>query len=204
MTVFFSSEPTDDSQLADLWTLLENEQFTQAMELGESVCQDMNAPIEFFAGLSLAYGEGGYYEEAERVARAAVGFGEANWHARHALAVSLMHQGRFLGALDALGFYREPVEIYIVRAQIEKMGSYFEGLNVTLEDALQKEAPPAIRLYLAYLYGIEIAEKAGFAEVKRLGKHLDAWERDADRHANTPYGEQINRHITAIRRILGR
>jgi hypothetical protein len=133
-----------------------------------------------------------------------VGFGEANWHARHALAVSLMHQGRFLGALDALGFYREPVEIYIVRAQIEKMGSYFEGLNVTLEDALQKEAPPAIRLYLAYLYGIEIAEKAGFAEVKRLGKHLDAWERDADRHASTPYGEQINRHITAIRRILGR
>jgi hypothetical protein len=204
MTVFFSSETTDNAQLAELWSFLESEQYVPAMDLGEYVCQDMNAPVEFFAGLSLAYGEAGYYEEAERVAKAAVGFGESNWHARHALGAALMHQGRFLGALDALGFYREPVEIYIIRAQIEKMGNYYDSLHVTMEDALEKEAPPAIRLYLAYLYGTEIDEKAGYAEVARLGKHLDAWNRDAARHANTPYGEALNRHITAIRRIIGR
>ncbi len=38
--------------------------------------------------------------------------------------LALMHQGRFLGALDSLGFYRNPDELYLVRVQIEKMGGY--------------------------------------------------------------------------------
>jgi len=210
MSVFFSSEPTPtDPQLAELWQRLETESFADAMQLAEEVCQDKNAPIEFFCGLSLAYGESGYYAEAEQVARTATGFGEGHWRARHALAVSLMHQGRFLGALDSLGFYREPAEIYVVRAQVETMGAYADSLRITLEDALKVDSPPAIRLYLAYLYSamgdtIPGAREKGFQEVSRYGSYLEVWERDAARHKTTPYGQELGRHISAIRRILSK
>lgn len=212
MSVFFSSEPVpDDAELAQLWHLLENERFEEAMTLGEARCQNPNAPIEFFCGLSLAYGELGYYPDAERVARKAISFGEAHWRARHALAVTLLHQGRFLGALDILGFYRSPDEIYLVRAQVEKMGGYLNSLQATLEDALQHTVPPAIYLYLAYLYG-SLADDApgrgeqaaGWAEVRKLGGYLEVWERDAARHQGTAYGVHLSRHVTTIRRLLER
>jgi tetratricopeptide (TPR) repeat protein len=212
MSVFFSSEPVpDDPELAQLWHLLENERFEEAMTLSEALCQNPNAPIEFFCGLSLAYGELGYYPDAERVARKAISFGESHWRARHALAVTLLHQGRFLGALDILGFYRNPSEIYLVRAQVEKMGGYLNSLQATLEDALQHTLPPAIHLYLAYLYGSladdapgQGGQEAGWAEVRRFGSYLDVWDRDAARHQGTAYGEHLTRHVTAIRRLLER
>jgi hypothetical protein len=210
MSVFFLSEPApDDPQLGELWQLLGNESFADAISLGESVCQDPNASIEFFCGLSLAYGESGYYSEAEQVARTATSFHEGHWRARHALAVALMHQGRFLGALDRLGFHRSPPEIYVVRAQIEKMGGYLDSLQVTLEDALVLDVPPAIHLYLAYLTSTLADEVPGWAaqgdgmvEVRRFGSYVDVWERDAARHKSTPYGNHLNRHITGIRRLL--
>jgi hypothetical protein len=210
MSVFFSSEPVPSNpQLAKLWQLLEDEQFEGAITLAEGACKDTNAPIEFFCGLSLAYGECGYYADAEHVARRAVSFGETHWRARHALAVSLMHQDRFLGALDSLGFHRDPPELYAVRAQVETMGNYLDGLQVTLEDALEIPCPPAIRLYLAYLYGA-LAEtvqgwgnvQAGFREVVRHGAYLDVWKRDAARHQKTLYGKHLGQHITNIQRIL--
>jgi hypothetical protein len=209
MSVFFSSDPVPTNpQLAELWHLLENENFDNVIALAERISQNPNAPIEFFCGLSLAYGEKGYYTDAEQVARTAVGFGESHWRARHALAVALMHQGRFLGSLDTLGFYRTPLEIYMVRAQVEMMGSYFDSLHITLEDALEQAAPPAVSLYLAYLYGA-LADhvagwdgRAGFKTMARYGAHLDVWERDAARHRQTPYGEQLSQHITNIKRIL--
>jgi hypothetical protein len=210
MSVFFSSEPEpDDPQLAELWRLLENEYFADAARLAESACQDADAPVAYFCGLSLAYGELALYEEAEKVARAAVAFGEVHWRARHALAVALLHEGRFLGALDTLGFYREPEEIYLVRAQVERMGDFVDGLSVTLEDALERDVPPAIHLYLAYLYGSlanQIAEwdtqASGFSEVMRYGAYVSVWERDFERHRGTPYGDHLNLHLTAILRLL--
>jgi tetratricopeptide (TPR) repeat protein len=209
MSVFFSSEADPaDADLAELWHLLANEYFEEAMTLGEAVCQNPNAPIEFFCGLSLAYGEMGYYPDAEQVARKAISFGESHWRARHALAVALLHQGRFLGALDALGFYRNPGELYLTRAQIEKMGGYEDSLHVTLEDALVQNVPPSIRLYLAYLYGAHGGnpqqQAAGWAEVIRFGEHLDVWERDAARHREMAYGEHLTKHVFAIRQILER
>lgn len=210
MSVFFSSEPAPDNpQLAELWQLLEAEQFEQAVDLAELVCQDTNAPIEFFCGFSLALGELGYYTDAEQIARQAISFGESDWRARHALGVALMHQGRFLGALDSLGFYRVPHEIYVVRAQIEKMGAYLDGLQVTLEDALQLSVPPGIHLYLAYLYGA-LAEdfagwgdsREGFGEVVRYGDYLDIWERDAARHQHTLYGTHLAQHVSSIQHLL--
>jgi tetratricopeptide (TPR) repeat protein len=212
MTIFFSSEPPPaDPQLAELWHLLENEYFPDAMRLAENACQRPNARIELFCGLSLAYGESGYYAEAEQVARTAISFREKHWQARRVLAAALMHQGRFLGALDTLGFHRSPPEIYVVRAQIEKMGGYLDGLQVTLEDALELDVPPAIHLYLAYLYGAlakEVpqwsGEGNGFAEVVRYGAYLDVWERDAARHKNTPYGQHLSQHVTAIHRLLNK
>ncbi|NLX11721.1 MAG: hypothetical protein GXY36_18910 [Chloroflexi bacterium] len=211
MSVFFSSEPAPrDARLNELWGLLAAEQFDDAMTLAEDVCQDRNAPIEFFCGLSLAYGESGYYAEAEQVARTAVSFGEAHWRARHALAVAQMHQGRFLAALDTLGFYRTPPEIYVVRAQVEHMGGYTDSLAITLEDALQQDVPPAMHLYLAYLYGAAArtipgwpAPAGAFREVARYRAHLDVWERDAARHRDTPYGQQLSQHIAHIRQISG-
>ncbi len=198
MSVFFTSEPLPtDRTLAELWRLLESEQFVEAVSLAESVCRNPDAPIEYVCGLSLAYGELGYYEEAEGVARSAVSWGESHWRARHALAAALMHQGRYLGALDSLGFYRTPEEIYVVRAQVEKMGGYTDSLSVTLEDALQKNVPPALQLYLGYLYGA-----AGLAQMIRWGDHLDVWWRDADRHRATPYGEQLAHQVAEIRRLL--
>jgi tetratricopeptide (TPR) repeat protein len=210
MSVFFSSEPIpEDADLARLWQLLENEHFEEAMTLGEAVCQNPNASIEFFCGLSLAYGELGYYPDAELIARKAISFGESHWRARHAMAVSLLHQGRFLGALDSLGFYRNPNELYLARAQIEKMGNYIDSLQVTLEDALEKDVPPAIYLYLAYLYGALAddvpgwdRQAEGWVEVTRFGDHLSVWERDAARHRGTPYSDHLAKHVSAIRRIL--
>jgi tetratricopeptide (TPR) repeat protein len=209
MSVFFSSEVNPaDADLAELWHLLADEYFEEAMTLGEAVCQNPNAPIEFFCGLSLAYGEMGYYPDAEQVARKAIGFGESHWRARHALAVVLMHQGRFLGALDSLGFYRNPEELYLTRAQVEKMGGYEDGLEVTLEDALQRDVPPAIRLYLAYLYGAQSGDpqrrSAGWAEVIHFGDYLAVWERDAARHRDVVYGEHLANHVFAIQQILER
>lgn len=212
MSVFFSSEPPpDDPDLAELWHLLGHEYFEEAMTLAEAVCQSPGAPIEFYCGLSLVYGELGYYLDAERIARKAIGFGESHWRARHALAVALMHQGRFLGALDTLGFYRSPDELYLARVQIEKMGGYVDSLQVTLEDALQKDVPPVIYLYLAYLYGALgddlpgwRGQNEGWAIVVRLGDYLDVWERDVTRHSNTPYGDLLSEHVAAIRRILER
>jgi hypothetical protein len=210
MSVFFSSEPVpDDPQLAELWSLLESEYFADAAKLAESVCQGAGAPVEYFCGLSLAYGELGFYEDAERVARAVIGSGETHWRARHALAVALMHKGRFLGALDTLGFYREPEEIYLVRAQVEKMGDFVDSLSVTLEDALERDVPPAIHLYLAYLYG-SLAnqipdwdpEAEGFSEVMQYGAYVSAWGRDLDRHRGTPYSDHLNQHLAVIRRLL--
>jgi hypothetical protein len=210
MSVFFTSEPLPaDRTLADLWGLLENEHFEDAVKLAESVCRNPDAPIEFFCGLSLAYGELGYYEDAEDVARSAVGWGEGHWRARHALAAALMHQGRYLGALDSLGFYRTPEEIYVVRAQVEKMGGYTDGLRVTLEDALQKKVPPALQLYLSYLYGVMVdevsdwpGEAAGLAQMVRLGSHLHVLRRDVDRHHASPYGEQLRRQVADIQQLL--
>jgi hypothetical protein len=211
MSVFFSSEPVPtDPQLAELWHLLETEHFDETITLAERVCQNRNAPIEYFCGLSLAYGEKGYYVDAEQVARTAVGFGESHWRARHALAVALMHQGRFLASLDTLGFYRTPLEIYVIRAQVETMGRYFDSLQITLEDALEQDTPPAVSLYLAYLYGA-LAEnvpgwdsRAGYDAVRHYGAHLDTWERDTARHRQTPYGEHLSQHITSIKKLLRR
>lgn len=205
MSVFFSSEPVPaDERLADLWYYLENEQFAEAINLAESVCQDENAPVEFYCGLSLAYGETGYPAEAEQVARTAVSFGEGNWRARHALAVALMHQGRWLGALDSVGFYRTPPELYLVRAQIEKMGEFFDGLRVTLEDALEQEVPPAVQLYLAYLYSALESKpsRTAVSIIKAHAAYLDVWQRDAARHQQTSYGEQLEQHIAAIQRLM--
>lgn len=207
MSVFFSSDPIpDNADLAELWNLMTNEYFEEAMTLAEAICRSPNAPIEFFCGLSLAYGEMGYHSDAEQIARKAISFGESHWRARHALAAALMHQGRFLGALDALGFYRNPDEIYLARAQIEKMGGYADSLQVTLEDALNKDVPPAIYLYLAYLYGAQndTTRAAGWAEVMRFGDYLAIWERDAARHQGTAYGEHLANHVLAIRKILER
>jgi tetratricopeptide (TPR) repeat protein len=209
MSVFFSSEADPaDADLVELWHLLANEYFEEAMTLGEAVCRNPNAPIEFFCGLSLAYGEMGYYPDAEQVARKAISFGESHWRARHALAVALLHQGRFLGALDALGFYRNPGELYLARAQIEKMGGYEDGLHVTLEDALSQDVPSSVRLYLAYLYGAQGGDPqrqaTGWAEVIRFGDYLDVWERDAARHREMAYGEHLTKHVFAIQQILER
>jgi hypothetical protein len=194
-----------------LWHLLEHEQFADAMALSEAVCQDSNAPIEYFCGLSLAYSELAYYAEAEQAARTAIGFGEGNWCARHALAVALMHQGRFLGALDTLGFYRDPPEIFVVRAQVERMGSYTESLQITLEEVFDIDVPPAIHLYLSYLYGALAAELPGWgaeidavAEVIRFGAYLEVWERDAGRHRDTGYGQELSQHIAAMRRMVSK
>jgi hypothetical protein len=210
MSVFFSSEPPDDPRIADVWTLLESELFEDAVYLASLVCQeDDDAPLEIYCGLSLAYGELGLYADADRVARAVVGGGETHWRARHALAVALMHQGRMLGALDTLGFHREPVEIFIVRAQIERRGGFVDSLKVTLEDALQKSAPPPIRLLLAYLYSTlsnEIAHwpspTTAHAEIIRQADYLDVWQRDAERHTASPYGEQLFRQIEEIQRLI--
>jgi hypothetical protein len=209
MSVFFSSDPVStDPQLAELWRLLENEHFDNVIALAERICQNPNAPIEYFCGLSLAYGEKGYYTDAEQVARTAVGFGESHWRARHALAVALMHQGRFLASLDTLGFYRTPLEIYVARAQVEMMGSYFDSLQITLEDALEQNAPPGVSLYLAYLYGAladHIAGwdgRAGFKTMAHYGAYLDVWERDAARHRQTLYGQHLSQHIKHIKQLL--
>lgn len=210
MSVFFSSEPLPaDRTLAELWDLLEKEFFEEAVTLAEPVCRDPNAPIEFFCGLSLAYGESGYYDDAEDLARTAIGFGEGHWRARHALAVALMHQGRFVGALDSLGFYRTPEEIYVVRAQVEKMGGYTDGLVVTLQDALQKNVPPALQLYLGYLYATLADEVPGWtgqaegiARIVRYGNQLAVWQRDLDRHRATPYGEHLGHHLADIQQFL--
>ena len=89
MSVFFSSEPEpDDPPLSELWDLLEDEYFDDAANLAETLCEDPNAPVEYFCGFSLALGELGYYADAEELARTAIGFGEGNWRARHALAVA--------------------------------------------------------------------------------------------------------------------
>ena len=210
MSVFFSSEPVPaDRTLAELWDLLQKEAFAEAVTLAEPVCRDPNAPIEFFCGLSLAYGESGRYEDAEDLARTAIGFGEGHWRARHALAVALMHQGRYVGALDSLGFYRTPEEIYVVRAQIEKMGGYTDGLSVTLQDALQKNVPPALQLYLGYLYGVIVddvpdwpGQTEGLAQVVRLGNYLAVLQRDLARHRDTPYGEHLGNHLADIQQFL--
>ncbi len=210
MSVFFSSESDPDNpQLAKLWNLLEGEHFEEAATLAESICEDSNAPIEFFCGFSLALGELGYYTDAEELARSAVGFGESSWRARHALAVALMHQGRFLGALDTFGFYRVPDEIYIVRAQVERMGDFAASLRITLEDALQKDMSPAIQLYLAYLHNALAKELSAWGDlnesarqVMRFSRYLTVWERDADRHQQSVYGEHLAQHIAAIRQLL--
>ncbi len=209
MSVFFSSEPAPDNpQRAELWELLEHEHFEDAMDLAEPICENPQAPIAFFRGLSLAYGESGYYADAERVARTATSFGEANWHARHALGVSLMHQGRFFAAVDSLGFHRTPAEIYVIRAQVEIMGDFQDGLRITLQDALQQDVPAAIELYLAYLYGIVAKTMPGwedadtaFDTVYRLADYLDVWERDVARHAETAYGRHLARHVSDMRQI---
>jgi hypothetical protein len=210
MSVFFSPAPgPDDPELAELWQLLENEYFEDALSLARSACENPQAAIEFFCGLSLAYGESTHYAEAESVARYAVGFGEGHWSARYALATALLHQGRFMASLDSLGFYRTPDQIYVIRAQVEKMGGYTDSLRMTLEDALEKIVPPAIHLYLAYLHGA-FAESLPewsdssyeFEEVRRFGKHVDVWERDAARHAGSSYAIHLNQHIQAIHTLL--
>ncbi len=123
MSVFFSTGPPPaDPHLARLWDLLAGEAFADAAALAEDACQDPRAPVDWFCGLALAYGELGNYAEAETVARTALSFRDKPWRARHALAVALMHQGRFLGALDTLGYHRAPPEILVVRAQVEMMG----------------------------------------------------------------------------------
>jgi hypothetical protein len=154
-------------------------------------------------------GELGYYIDAEGLARTAIGYGESSWRARYALAVALMHQGRFLGALDTLGFYRVPDEIYVVRAQIERMGDFVASLRTTLDDVLQKTMPPAIQLYLAYLHNVLAKELSDWgdpnesaAQIMRFSRYLDIWERDAARHHQSVYGEHLTRHIEAIRRLL--
>jgi hypothetical protein len=211
MSVFFSSEPEpDDLQLSELWNLLEDEHFDDAANLGEVMCEDANAPVEFFCGFSLALGELGYYTDAEELAHTAIEFGEGSWRARHALAVALMHQGRFLGALDTLGFYRTPDEIYVIRAQIERMGHFLASLQITLEDALQKTVPRAIQLYLGYLHyalATDLADwgnsEESIAQIAQHGSYLGIWERDAARHNQSAYGEHLARHIAAIRQLLG-
>lgn len=209
--VFFSDPVPDDSQLAELWQLLEDEYFDDAVNLAEAACADRNAPIEFFCAYSLALGELGYYVDAETIARTAIGFGEGNWRARHALAAALLHQGRFLGSLDTLGFYREPLEIYTIRAQVERMGDYVDSLQITLEDALDKNAAPAIQLYLAYLHHAVASEINGWGDraasleqIRAQGNYLAVWQRDAARHATSAYGEQLAVHVAAIQRLLAR
>jgi hypothetical protein len=210
MSVFFSSETApDDRQLAELWNLLEDEHFDDAANLAESKCEDPSVPIEFFCGFSLALGELGYYSDAEDLARTAIGHRESHWRARHALAVALMHQGRFLGALDTLGFYRTPEEIYVVRAQVEHMGKFMDSLQATLDDALQKNVPPAIQLYLAFLANALATERPDWgspdessAHVVQLAAYLNTWERDAARHTRDIYGEHLARHIAAIKRLI--
>jgi hypothetical protein len=210
MSVFFSSEPEpDDTQLAELWNLLEEEHFDDAANLAESMCEDPNAPVEFFCGFSLALGELGYYSDAEELARTAIGYGGSHWRARHALAVTLMHQGRFLGALDTLGFHRTPEEIYVVRAQVERMGNFMDSLQATLEDALHKNVPPAIRLYLAFLHNALATERPDWgspgessAHVVQLAAYLNTWDRDAARHTHNPYGVHLARHIAAIKQLI--
>lgn len=205
MSVFFSSvSPTADPRLADLWFLLENELFEDALHFAKAACTESHAPVEFFCGLSFAYGELGLYEDAESVARTVIGLDETHWRARHALAVALLHQGRFLGALDTLGFHRSPPELYVTRTQIEHIGEYKDSLRVTLDDAFQQAVPPAARLYLAYLCGSEIPERrdVALAEIRRLSDHLGVWERDTQRHTGTAYGNYLGQHITTIRRLL--
>jgi len=206
MSVFFTTEPPPaDPALAELWALLEAEAFDEAATLAEDASQDPRAPVEWFCGLALAYGELGYYDDAETVARTALSFRDKTWRARHALAVALMHQGRFLGALDTLGYHRTPPEILVVRAQVEIMGEYVEGLGVTLEGARDLDVPPAIALYLAFL-AAALAQAAGdragwqdaMARARRYGDALDVWERDAARHSGTPYGEQMAAQVTTL------
>lgn len=87
ISVFFSTETIDEkAQLAELWSRLATENFDEEANLAEAVCQDPNTPIEFFCGLSLVYGELGFYAEAEQVTHQAVGFSESHWRPRHALA----------------------------------------------------------------------------------------------------------------------
>lgn len=206
MSVFFSTEsPPADPNLAELWALLEDEAFADAATLAEDACQDPRAPVEWFCGLALAYSELGYYDDAEMVARTALGFRERPWRARHALAVALMHQGRFLGALDTLGYHRAPAEILVVRAQLELMGEYAEGLAVTLEGARDLDVPPGIALYLAFATaalaqasGDRAGWRDGVAWARLYADHLDVWERDAARHRGMPYGEQIAAHLTTL------
>jgi len=206
MSVFFSTEPPPaDPRLAELWALLEAEAFSDAAALAEDASLDPRAPVEWFCGLSLAYGELGDYAGAETVARTALSFRERPWRVRHALAVALMHQGRVLGALDALGYHRAPPEILVVRAQVELMGGYTEGLAVTLEGARDLNVPPAIALILAFLAAAlaeATGDRAGWQDaVARARQHGDAirvWERDAGRHRATPYGELLAAQISTL------
>ena len=210
MSVFFvSSMIGDDTVLAELWYLLENEQFEEAAHISSDACQRPESPVEFYCGLSLAYGELGLYDDAEQVARTAVGFGTGSWLTRYTLAVALMHQGRFLGALDVLGAYRDPEPLYVIRAQIETMGNYEDSLKVTLEDALERTVPPAIRLYLAYLYGTLTAKRTDWSdqpacvrEIIIWGDYLATWERDVDRHYHDPYGIRLAKQVEEIAQLL--
>jgi hypothetical protein len=206
MSVFFSTEPPPaDPALAELWALLEAEAFDDAAARAEDAAQDPHTPVEWFCGLSLAYGELGYDDDAETVARTALSFRERPWRARHALAVALMHQGRFLGALDTLGYHRAPPEILVVRAQVEIMGDYVEGLAATLQGARDLDVPPGIALYLAFLEAA-LAQAEGdharwqdsVARARRYGDALGVWERDAARHRGTPYGDQIAAQVTTL------
>jgi len=206
MSVFFSTGPPPaDPHLARLWDLLAGEAFADAAALAEDACQDPRAPVDWFCGLALAYGELGYYAEAETVARTALSFRDKPWRARHALAVALMHQGRFLGALDTLGYHRAPPEILVVRAQVEMMGDYAESLAVTLEGARDLDVPPEIALYLAFLTaalaqasGDRAGQRDGLAWARRYADHLDVWERDAARHRGGPYGDRLAEHVAAL------
>ena len=210
MSVFFVSHPvSDDSLLTELWYLLENEHFEEAAHISSDVCQHPDTPIEFFCGLSLAYGELGFYDDSEQIARTAIGLGAGSWLTRYALAVALMHQGRFLGALDVLGAHRDPEPLYVVRAQIETMGNYVNSLKVTLEDALEKIAPPAIQLYLAYLYGTITAKRPDWSdqpscirEIIKWGNYLTVWEHDANRHYRDPYGIRLAKQVGEIDQLL--
>ena len=89
------------------------------------------------------------------------------------------------------------------------MGGYTSSLCITLEDALEKDVPPAVHLYLAYLHCALAADRPewadsiyGFEEVRRFADFADVWRRDAARHSGTPYGQHLNAHIQAIYQIV--
>ncbi|MCB9437221.1 MAG: tetratricopeptide repeat protein [Anaerolineales bacterium] len=195
------------SQAQQLYLAGQFEEAVQALE--QQLATDPHN-LDALTLLGNTYRQIGQLEASEQRLREAVAYNPTHWMALYGLGRTLMVQGAYQEAVTTIETALQHGGRKSLRAELALALYYAEALIEAKQAAnlaARRLSAEGYRIlmtnYLLYVFATHEAERALAKQVmQRTAEGLVYWQAQAERFAQTPYGQRVAADVMTIQRIL--